>query len=76
MPRLKNHKPGQAPRKKPAPLFPAAYYRPQHAGDIIGVSRSTIYGMIAKGKLRTAKVGAATVIRHEDLMAAVQPAIP
>lgn len=49
-----------------APATPIAY-RPKEAAALLGVSRSTIYEMIAEGKIRAKKIGSATVIGHEEL---------
>lgn len=43
-------------------------YRPAEAAAVLGISRSTIYGMIADGTLEARKLGGATVIRHEELV--------
>lgn len=56
--------------------FPALAYRPQDAADAIGVSVSTIYGMIDRGALKTVKFGTATVIRHEELVAILETGEP
>ena len=53
----------RSPSAPPTPLS----YRPEAAARVLGVSRATIYRMIAKGDLTPRKLGAATVIRHEDL---------
>ena len=42
-------------------------YRPKDAASMIGVSKSTIYQMIAEGKIASRKFGAATVITHAEL---------
>ena len=42
-------------------------YRPKDAATMIGVSKSTIYQMIADGKIQSRKIGAATVILHDEL---------
>lgn len=42
-------------------------YRPRDAAEMIGVSKSTIYQMIADGKIESRKIGAATVILHDEL---------
>lgn len=46
----------------------ALAYRPAEAAAVLGVSRSTIYGMIAGGVLEARKLGNATIIRHEELL--------
>lgn len=42
-------------------------YRPKDAATVLGVSRSTIYQMIADGEIEARKLGAATVIPHAEL---------
>ncbi len=42
-------------------------YRPKDAATVLGVSRSTIYEMIAEGQIAAKKFGAATVIPHSEL---------
>lgn len=42
-------------------------YRPKDAATVLGVSRSTIYQMIADGQLVARKLGTATVIPHSEL---------
>lgn len=54
-------------RQQIAPT-PLAYRIPQ-AAETIGVSRSTMWALIAKGDIEARKIGAVTVIRHEDLKA-------
>lgn len=50
-----------------APIQPLAY-RPKDAPAVLGVSKSTIYQMIADGDLEARKLGAATVIPHTELV--------
>jgi excisionase family DNA binding protein len=42
-------------------------YRPADAARVLGVSRETIFKLIRQRQLKAFKVGAATVIRHEEL---------
>lgn len=42
-------------------------YRPKDAATVLGVSKSTIYQMIADGDLEARKLGAATLISHDEL---------
>lgn len=42
-------------------------YRPKDAAAVLGVSKSTIYQMIADGDLEARKLGAATLISHDEL---------
>lgn len=51
----------QAPR-------PLAYH-PKDAATVLGVSKSTIYQMIADDALPARKLGASTVLLHSDLVA-------
>lgn len=52
----------------------ALAYRPKEAAAALGVSRSTIYEMIADGKLEARKLGGATLIRHEELVRVLEGA--
>lgn len=47
---------------------PPLAYRPKDAAAALGVSKSTIYQMIAAGELEARKIGAATVIPHAALV--------
>lgn len=53
----------RSPSAPPTPLS----YRPEAAARVLGVSRATIYRMIAKGDLTPCKLGTETLIRHDDL---------
>jgi excisionase family DNA binding protein len=57
----------------PERLIPLAY-RPKDAAAVLGVSRSTIYQMIAEGRLEARKIGAATVIPRASLLALFEAA--
>jgi len=61
--------PGATAEKATAPvsLQPLAY-RPKDAATVLGVSKSTIYQMIADGDLEARKLGAATLIPHTELV--------
>ena len=60
---------------RPQPAAPTPLtYRPEVAARVLGVSRATLYRMIAKGNLSAYKLGTATVIRHEDLARLVEGA--
>ncbi|GEL44582.1 hypothetical protein MEX01_51730 [Methylorubrum extorquens] len=66
-----SHETAQAERKttrapKPAPT-PIAY-RPGDAARVLGVSRATIYKMMADGKLEARHLGGATLIAHAELV--------
>ena len=52
----------------------ALAYRPKDAAAVLGVSRATIFDMIAKGKITARKIGAATVISREELNRVLQAA--
>lgn len=47
-------------------------YRPKDAADMLSVSKSTIYQMIAEGALPARKLGASTVILRSDLVALLE----
>ncbi|MCJ2012152.1 helix-turn-helix domain-containing protein [Methylobacterium sp. J-076] len=51
-------------------------YRPKYAARMLGVSRSTLYQMIAEHRLKVYKLEAATIIRYDDLMRLVDGAEP
>ena len=57
----------------PAIVTPLAY-RPKDAATMLGISRSTIYEMIAHGTLSSFKLGTATVIRHDELARVLESA--
>ena len=59
-------------RLKPMPQ-PLAY-RPADAAFVLSVCRATIYEMIADGRLEARKLGTATVIPHESLVAVLAAA--
>lgn len=59
---------------RPQPVAPPITYRPDAAARALGVSRATLYRLIAKGDLSAYKLGNATVIRHEDLARLVEGA--
>lgn len=50
------------------PMTPLAY-KPKDAATMLGISRSTVYQLIADGHLPARKLGTATIIRHCDLEA-------
>lgn len=60
----------QAPKQFLVPLA----YRPDDAAHVLGVSRATIYRMIAAGDLKARQIGGAVLIRHNDLMELVDGA--
>lgn len=49
--------------------------KPARAAEITGLSRATIYNLIADGTLRRSKVGAATLIPVADLVALIENGI-
>jgi excisionase family DNA binding protein len=44
-------------------------YRVHEAADLIGISRAKLYQLVAAGDLATFKIGAATLIRADELRA-------
>ncbi len=68
-----NAKARKPPRGTERPITPIAY-RPGDAAHVLGVSRSTIYQMMADGRLAARHLGGATLIAHEDLMRVFQDA--
>ena len=57
-------------RVAPTPIA----YRPKDAATVLGVCRATIYEMVADGRLEARKLGTATVIPHESLVAVLTAA--
>lgn len=55
-------------------VVPRLAYRPKDAALVLGVSRSTIYEMIAAGVLQARKLGSATLIPHDELTAVLASA--
>lgn len=47
--------------------LPRLAYRPKEAAIMLGLSRSTIYQMMADGVIASRKFGAATVIPRDEL---------
>jgi excisionase family DNA binding protein len=42
-------------------------YRPEEVGDLLGVSRSTVYRLMGEGVLESVKVGGARRVTDEQL---------
>lgn len=66
-----SHESAQAERKaarEPKPALTPIAYRPGDAARVLGVSRSTIYQMMADGKLEARHLGGATLIAHAELV--------
>lgn len=51
------------------PIFPTAVYDQQQAEAVTGLSTSTIYRAVEKGKLRVRRVGRKRVFLGSDLLA-------
>ncbi|MCJ2039045.1 helix-turn-helix domain-containing protein [Methylobacterium sp. J-059] len=66
---------GQQIARRPIPPDALAYRVPD-AATMIGVSKSKVWAMIAANELPARKIGAATVIRHEDLKAFINATKP
>lgn len=43
-------------------------YRIEEAGQLVGLSRATMFRLIKRGALRAKQEGTATLIRHQDLV--------
>lgn len=72
-----SHEAAQVDRKavrKPKPALTPIAHRPGDAARVLGVSRSTIYQMMADGKLEARHLGGATLIAHEELVRVFQSA--
>lgn len=59
---------GQLVQRRPMAPTPLAHRIPE-AASMLGVSKSTIWRMVAAGTLEARKIGAATVIPHAVLEA-------
>lgn len=42
-------------------------YRVREAADVLAISRSRFYELVAEGKIRTLKEGARTLVRRSEL---------
>jgi excisionase family DNA binding protein len=62
--------PGARKPRRPADV-PNLLYGIAEVGKATSLGRSSVYSLIAAGKLRTVKVGRRTLIRAEDLKAFV-----
>lgn len=51
-----------------AVVVPRLLYPPEDAAQMLGVSRSTVYELMAAGKLASVRIGRARRIRHDDLV--------
>lgn len=49
-------------------------HRIEDAAGLLGVSRSTVFALVADGQIPARKIGRATVIRHADLLAFLEAA--
>lgn len=67
---LPESKPSREKKPMPTPIA----YRPAAAAQVLGVSRSTIYQMMADGKLAARHLGGATLIAHEELVRVLEAA--
>lgn len=52
---------------RPAPVSDRLSYRVAEAAHVSGLSRSTIYELIAAGKIRDVKVAGCRIVPAEDL---------
>lgn len=78
---LPDDEPAPAPAPPPAPPPPAPKWAQgrvtlsiKEAAGAIGVSKATVYAMIKRGELEVFKWGGRTLIRRDDLVAAVDRA--
>ncbi len=69
-PQIADH--GEA-QSRSATIVPLSH-RIEDAARVIGVSRSTLFAIVAEGRLPARKIGRATVILHSDLQAFVEAA--
>jgi excisionase family DNA binding protein len=59
-----DRRPGRRGDPRPDPRIA---YRPADAAKAIGISRAYLYELIAAGRIRTCKLGAATLIERAEL---------
>lgn len=55
-------------RVQPSSALEPLAYSVKDAASVLGVSRSTVYELIASGELRSTKLGSRRLIRREALM--------
>ncbi|WP_294190096.1 helix-turn-helix domain-containing protein [uncultured Sphingomonas sp.] len=48
-------------------------YTIDEAAALIGIGRTTLYGLIGKGDLPIVKIGKRTLVRHDDLARLLTP---
>jgi len=58
---------GGPPRN--AQALPRLAYSVAEAADVLGVGRTLAYDLIRRGELRSVKIGARRVVRHDALVA-------
>jgi excisionase family DNA binding protein len=47
--------------------LPKLAYSVEEAGEVIGISRRTIYELMSSGALTSVKIGSRRLVRHDDL---------
>lgn len=52
---------------------PRLSYTIDEAAALIGIGRTTLYGLIGKGDLPIVKIGKRTLVRHDDLARLLTP---
>ena len=55
---------------------PRLAYRIDEAAELVGISRDTIYKLIATGKLKTVKIGRCRVVTAKVLNAVLEKGVP
>jgi excisionase family DNA binding protein len=63
------------PHSPPLALAPLAY-RVEQAALVVGLSKSKVWDLIAEGRIRARKEGAATLVLHDDLVSYLQALPP
>jgi len=63
------HSSDTKPKSKPPLRHPPISYRIDVAADVVGISKSKLWALIAQGELSTFKIDECTLIRAEDLQA-------
>ncbi len=64
---------GKGTTQKAEPTAHRLAYRVKEAADVIGLGRSTLYDLMAKGTLRFVKIGNTRLIPADALRALIEP---
>jgi excisionase family DNA binding protein len=53
-------------------IFSPMLFTPEEAAEQLSVGRTTVYGLIGCGRLRSVRIGGSRRIRHQDLVTFVE----